>query len=155
MITIPGRVDGVGASLVKNPRAVEGMVSLPRNTHPKLLDYLALSFVDSGWDIKAMLARMVLSATFRQASAMRQQDDPENLLLARGPSMRLSAEMLRDHALHASGLLVERIGGPSVKPYQPPGLWKEKSGRVYRADKGDGPFSSRTRSCNRPAHHSS
>jgi hypothetical protein len=111
-------------------------------SHPKLLDCLALEFIESGWDVKAMLGRIVLTATYRQASggSRGRVSDPENTMFSRGPSMRLAAEMLRDHALHASGLLVEKIGGPSVKPYQPPGLWKEKSGRVYRADKGDGLF---------------
>ena len=111
-------------------------------SHPKLLDCLALEFIESGWDVKAMLGRIVLTATYRQASrgSRGRVTDPENTMFSRGPSMRLAAEMLRDHALHAGGLLVEKIGGPSVKPYQPPGLWKEKSGRVYRADKGDGLF---------------
>lgn len=109
-------------------------------SHPELLDHLARAFVASGWDVKAMLRRLVLSATFRQASGggASRALDPENVLLARGPSFRLPAEMLRDHALHAAGLLVEKRGGPSAKPYQPKGLWKEKSGRAYRADKGDG-----------------
>ncbi|KAA3611678.1 MAG: DUF1553 domain-containing protein [Planctomycetota bacterium] len=109
-------------------------------SHPKLLDFLAFEFVESGWDIKAMMKRLVLSATFRQSSskAPGRVSDPENAALARGPSFRLSAEMLRDHALHVSGLLVEKVGGPSVKPYQPPGLWKEKSGKVYQPSQGEG-----------------
>jgi len=97
-------------------------------THPELLDMLAADFVAGGWDIKAMLKRIVLSATFRQSSNTtpeKLERDPENRLLARGPSCRLSAEMLRDQALAASGLLVEQLGGPSVKPWQPPGLWED------------------------------
>jgi hypothetical protein len=97
-------------------------------THPQLLDWLATEFVARGWDMKAMLREIALSATYRQSSQatpeMRARD-PQNLLLARAPARRLTAEMLRDQALAASGLLVERIGGPSVKPYQPAGLWEE------------------------------
>ncbi|MAG56426.1 MAG: hypothetical protein CMJ83_09060 [Planctomycetes bacterium] len=108
--------------------------------HPELLDSLALQFVQSGWDVKAMLRRIVLSATYRQGSRRRADldaRDPDNLLLARAPVRRLSAEMVRDQALAASGLLVRTVGGPPVKPYQPPGLWKEKSGQAYRRDKGE------------------
>jgi cytochrome c553 len=97
-------------------------------THPELLDALAADFVAGGWDVKALLRRIVLSATFRQASDLTPQKaarDPQNLLWSRGPSFRLSAETLRDQALAASGLLVEKIGGPSVKPWQPPGLWED------------------------------
>src|SRR5262249_29127924 len=95
-------------------------------SHPELLDRLAADFVAGGWDVKGMLKRMVVSATFRQASAASAESaakDPRNVLLSRGPSFRLSAEMLRDEALAASGLLAQDIGGPSVKPWQPPGLW--------------------------------
>lgn len=97
-------------------------------THPELLDRLACDFVASGWDVKAMLRRIVLSSTFRQSSNVNDAlvaRDPRNELLARGPAFRLSAEALRDQALFASGLLVERLGGPSVKPWQPPGLWSD------------------------------
>ncbi|HUE71174.1 MAG TPA: DUF1553 domain-containing protein [Pirellulaceae bacterium] len=110
-------------------------------THPELLDGLAVSFRDSGWDVKATLRRIVLSRTYRQQSAMRSKSDPENRLLARGPSGRLSAEMLRDQALAVSGLLVPTIGGPSARPYQPPGLWEAVSyngEETYVADTGDG-----------------
>jgi hypothetical protein len=99
-------------------------------SHPKLLDYLAIEFAESGWDQKAMIKRMVMSATYRQTSASTPeltQRDPLNRLLARGPRFRLPAELVRDNALSVSGLLVDRVGGPSVKPYQPPGLWKEIS----------------------------
>jgi hypothetical protein len=110
-------------------------------THPALLDWLARWFVSSGWDVKALHRLIVSSATFRQASsaspALRGRD-PENRLLARGPRYQLAAEMLRDQALWASGLLVERLGGPPVRPYQPDGLWREKSGATYHRAKGDG-----------------
>ena len=99
-------------------------------SHPELLDWLALEFVRSGWDVKALQKLIVTSATYRQSSKLTpelQERDPENRLLARGPRVRLAAEMIRDSALHASGLLQESVGGPSVKPYQPVGLWKEIS----------------------------
>ena len=89
-------------------------------------------FMDSGWDVKAMQRLIVTSATYRQSSKVTPAllaADPDNRLLARGPRFRLPAEAVRDHALAASGLLVERVGGPSVKPYQPPGLWKELTGQ--------------------------
>lgn len=125
-----------------------GLVTTPDNfgtqgtrpTHPALLDQLALDFVESGWDVKAMLRRLLMSSTWRQSSRPRADvggNDPENALLSRGPRYRLSAEAIRDQALHASGLLVERIGGRSVLPYQPSGLWKEKSGKTYKASTGD------------------
>lgn len=101
-----------------------------RPTHPQLLDYLARWFVDSGWDTKALVRKIVLCAAYRQDSARRadmQKRDPDNRLLARGPSRRLSAEMIRDTALAASGLLCETLGGPPVNPYQPAGLWRENN----------------------------
>lgn len=97
-------------------------------SHPELLDWLAIRFMKSGWDVKALLKLMVTTATYRQVSAINEElleKDPENRWLARGPSYRMPAEMIRDNALAASGLLVKKIGGPSVKPYQPKGLWKE------------------------------
>ncbi len=109
-------------------------------THPELLDWLAAEFVRSGWDVKAMLRTIVTSATYRQASKVSPEllhRDPENRLLARGPRIRLSAEMVRDQALFASGLLVEKIGGPSVRPYQPASLWKELADTEYKPDKGE------------------
>ena len=111
-------------------------------THPELLDWLARRFIDDGWDVKAQLRRIVLSATYRQASRVTpelQRRDPENLLLARGPRFRLPAEMLRDNALAVSGLLSKRIGGVSVRPYQPPGLWEEKmfAGNSYQVGQGE------------------
>ncbi len=95
-------------------------------SHPELLDWLAVRFMQSGWDVKAMLKLMVMSATYRQSSQYSARD-PSNRLLARAPSFRLSAEMVRDQALAVSGLLVPKIGGPSVRPYQPPGLWEAVS----------------------------
>jgi hypothetical protein len=96
--------------------------------HPELLDWLATEFVRSGWDVRAMQRLIVTSAAYRQSSkaspALREKD-PDNRLLARGPHGRLPAEMIRDAALAASGLLNGEIGGPSVQPYQPPGLWEE------------------------------
>jgi hypothetical protein len=107
-------------------------------THPELLDWLARDFIASGWNVKALLKKMALSRTYRQASGPLLQADPENRLLTRGPVRRLSAEMLRDQALALSGLLVERLGGPSVKPYQPPGLWEEIAMGKPRYDQGKG-----------------
>jgi mono/diheme cytochrome c family protein len=95
-------------------------------SHPELLDWLASGFVASGWDVKALLRQIVLSATYRQsavASPALRERDPENRLLARGPRRRLTAEMIRDQALAVSGLLAERVGGPSVFPYQPADLY--------------------------------
>lgn len=97
-------------------------------SNPELLDYLAVKFVKNDWNTKAMLKEIVLSKTYQQSSKGSPESlarDPENKLLSRGPVKRLTAEMLRDQALAASGLLVEKIGGPSVKPYQPEGLWEE------------------------------
>jgi mono/diheme cytochrome c family protein len=96
-------------------------------SHPELLDWLAVQFQDDGWNVKRMMKRLVMSATYRQSSritAERLARDADNRLLSRGPRYRLDAEMLRDQALAVSGLLVERIGGPSVKPPQPAGLWE-------------------------------
>jgi Protein of unknown function (DUF1553)/Protein of unknown function (DUF1549)/Concanavalin A-like lectin/glucanases superfamily/Planctomycete cytochrome C len=100
-------------------------------SHPELLDWLAVEFRDGGWDVKALLRTIVTSAAYRQSSKLTpalKDRDPENRLLARGPRLRLSAEMIRDQALFASGLLVDKIGGPSVRPYQPAGLVKELHG---------------------------
>ncbi len=97
-------------------------------SHPELLDWLATEFVRTRWDMKALTRLIVTSATYRQTSKVSrtlQSRDPENRWLARGPRFRLPAEMIRDQALAASGLVVEQLGGPSVKPYQPEGLWKD------------------------------
>ncbi|MBX3440074.1 MAG: DUF1553 domain-containing protein, partial [Planctomycetaceae bacterium] len=101
-----------------------------RPSHPELLDWLATEFIRTGWDLKALHRQIVTSATYRQSSAAspdRMAADPENRRLARGPRFRMTAEMIRDLALAASGLLQDRLGGPSVKPYQPDGLWAEIS----------------------------
>ena len=120
--------------------------------HPELLDWLATEFVRTGWDIRAMQRLIVTSATYRQSSKMTPallEKDPENRLLARGPRVRLPAEMIRDTALAASGLLNAAIGGPSVLPYQPKGLWEEMafgdgfSAQSYEQSHGDGSLPAR------------
>lgn len=101
-----------------------------RPTHPELLDWLASEFIESGWDVKHMMKTLVMSATYRQSSEITPHKlvaDPYNQLLSRGPRFRLSAEFVRDSILQASGTLVKRVGGPSVRPYQPPNLWREVS----------------------------
>lgn len=128
-----------GEGLVRTPNDFGSQGEPP--THPELLDYLATTFRESNWDVKAMLKLIVLSKTYRQSSRSVRNDDPENRLLARGPSGRLSAETLRDQALAISGLLVPKTGGPSVKPFQPPGLWEAVSyngEESYVPDAGDG-----------------
>ncbi len=109
-------------------------------SHPELLDWLATEFVRSGWDVKAMQKLMVTSAAYRQASAATPElleRDADNRLLARGPRFRLPAEMVRDQMLAVSGLLVEKLGGPSVKPYQPEGVWDGGFGAIYEQDHGE------------------
>ena len=109
-------------------------------THPELLDWLACDFVEHKWDVKRFLRNIALSATYRQSSqtsAELRTRDPQNDLLARGPARRLSAEMLRDQSLALSGLLVRKIGGPSVKPYQPDGIWDIAMGKP-KYDRGKG-----------------
>jgi hypothetical protein len=112
-----------------------------RPTHPELLDWLAARFIASGWDVKAMHRLIVSSQTFQQASEASPEhlrQDPDNLRLARGPAVRLQAEHVRDSALAASGLLVRQVGGRSVKPYQPEGLWEQSgTGQKYVQDHGD------------------
>ncbi|MCW5553837.1 MAG: PSD1 domain-containing protein [Verrucomicrobiae bacterium] len=96
-------------------------------SHPELLDWLATEFIGNGWDVKQLLRVMLTSASYRQNSAVTARHlevDPENRLLARGPRFRLDAEMIRDNALYVSGLLVEKMGGRGVRPYQPPGIWE-------------------------------
>ena len=113
-----------GRGIVATPEDFGSQGELP--SHPELLDWLAVEFRESGWDLKHLISIMVSSSTYRQSVAMDQRlalIDPDNVLLARGPQSRLSAEMVRDHALTISGLLSDEIGGPSVKPYQPEGLW--------------------------------
>jgi hypothetical protein len=115
-----------GAGLVKTAEDFGAQGEWP--SHPELLDWLACEFMESGWDVKRLMKTIVMSATYRRSSDATPemlQRDPENRLLARGPRLRMPAEMVRDHALAVAGLLHAKIGGPSVKPYQPDGLWKE------------------------------
>ena len=115
-------------------------------THPELLDWLASEFRASGWDVKRFFRMLVTSATYRQSAAAtpdKRGRDPENRLLSRGPRFRMDAEMVRDYALAASGLLVRTVGGPSVRPYQPAGVWStvamtQSNTRLYRQDEGTG-----------------
>ena len=127
---------GIGLVRTSENFGVQG--DLP--SHPELLDWLALEFIESGWDVKAFQKMIVMSATYRQSSVVDPElleADPENRLLARGPRRRLSPFAIRDSALFTSGLLNERIGGPSVKPYMPPGIWKSISNAKYSQDHGD------------------
>ena len=129
-----------GQGLVRTPEDF-GAQGMPP-THPKLLDWLAVEFVESGWNVKQLLKRMVMSQTYRQSSrrsSLQQQHDPENLLLSYSPRFRLQGEFIRDQALFVSGLLTDETGGASVKPYQPPNIWNEVSlngGLRYKQDKG-------------------
>ncbi len=119
-----------GNGLVKTAEDFGNQGSAP--SHPALLDYLAVEFQESGWDIKHLHRLIVTSATYRQSSKVgrpRYLQDPENRLLARGPRMRLTAEQVRDNALAVSGLLLNTVGGPSVYPYQPKGIWLELNNR--------------------------
>ena len=127
-----------GAGIVRTSENFGAQGEVP--THPELLDWLAVDFVESGWDVKAMHKRMVLSATYRQsslASARMMEIDPENRLLARAPRLRLSAFAIRDQALSASGLLVEKQYGRPVNPYMPPKIWSAISNNKYKTGKGD------------------
>jgi hypothetical protein len=128
-----------GTGLVKTVNDFGSQGDAP--SHPELLDWLAVEFMDSGWDLRHITRLIVTSATYRQDSRVSPallERDPENRLLARGPRFRLPAAAIRDQALAASGLLVEKTGGPSVNPYQPPGLWEElHGGRGYQQGKGE------------------
>lgn len=129
-----------GRGLVETTENFGQQGALP--SHPGLLDWLARTFVDGGWNVKALHKQIVMSATYRQSSSAPRtafEADPQNVLLARGSRFRLPSWMLRDQALAVSGLLVEKRGGPSVLPYQPDGIWAEATfGTIrYRADKGD------------------
>lgn len=114
-------------------------------SHPELLDWLAVEFRESGWDVKRFFKLLVMSATYRQSAVttpLKNERDPGNRLLARGPRFRMDAEMVRDYALAGSGLLVRKLGGPSVKPYQPEGVWEAvamfgSNTRDYRRDTGE------------------
>ena len=129
-----------GTGLVKTAEDF-GITGQPPS-HPELLDFLATELIDSGWNVKAILKQMVMSATYRQSSRITADSlerDPENRWLARGARYRLSAETMRDNALAIAGLLSSKVGGPSVKPYQPDGLWEdvtvERRGKYVR-DRG-------------------
>jgi hypothetical protein len=132
-----------GTGIVETPDDLGIMGARP--SHPKLLDWLAVEFMDSGWDHRKILRLIVTSATYRQAATIspeKLEKDPYNRLIARGPRLRLDAEVLRDMALATSGLLSSTIGGPPVKPYQPEGIWeavamKESNTRFYKPDAGE------------------
>ncbi len=132
-----------GRGLVKTTGDFGMQGELP--THPELLDWLAVDFMEHGWNIKRLIKQLLMSATYRQSARTtteKQKKDPENIYLSRGPRNRLPAELVRDLVLSSSGLLVKTIGGPSVKPYQPKGLWEgATSGRgvlaTYKQDKGE------------------
>lgn len=131
-----------GRGLVKTSGDFGMQGDLP--SHPALLDWLAVDFMEHGWDVKRLVKQMVTTATYRQSATVSQEKlavDPENVLLARGPRYRIHAEFIKDLVLASSGLLNKNIGGPSVKPYQPDGLWEgATSGRgllsVYKQDHG-------------------
>jgi hypothetical protein len=132
---------GIGLVRTSGDFGVSG--ELP--SHPELLDWLAVDFRESGWDVKRFFKLLVTSATYRQSAAVPKEaleKDPQNRLLSRGPRFRMDAEMIRDYALAASGLLVPKVGGPSVKPYQPEGVWEAvamigSNTRDYKHDTGD------------------
>jgi hypothetical protein len=139
-----------GTGLVKTSEDFGSQGEPP--SHPQLLDWLAAQMVTDGWDVKETMKRMVMSATYRQSSRITpelRERDPDNRLLARGPRFRLDAEMLRDQALAVSGLLNGKLGGPSVKPPQPDGLWfavgYSGSNTVrFKPDEGDDKIHRRT-----------
>ncbi|MEL6105722.1 MAG: DUF1553 domain-containing protein [Planctomycetota bacterium] len=130
-----------GTGLVATPQDFGAQGEFP--SHPELLDWLAVDFRENGWNVKRLIKQIVMSSTYRQRSAAERtafEEDPSNRSLARGPRFRLQGEFIRDNALFVSGLLVDRLGGPGVKPYQPPGLWKEVSlggNPRFVQDKGD------------------
>ena len=133
-----------GVGLVKTADDFGSQGEAP--SHPQLLDWLAVDFRESGWDVKRFYRQVLTSATYRQmalATPDKLAKDPENRLLSRGPRFRMDAEMLRDYALASSGLLAPQIGGPSVKPYQPEGIWEavamdSSNTRFYKPDTGSG-----------------
>jgi hypothetical protein len=132
-----------GAGLVRTAEDFGSQGEAP--SHPELLDWLAVEFRESGWDMKKFYRTLVMSAAYRQSAAASPEKlkaDPENRLISRGPRFRMDAEMVRDYALAASGLLATKIGGPSVKPYQPDGVWEavamfSSNTRFYKHDSGD------------------
>jgi hypothetical protein len=128
-----------GAGIVKTLENFGSQGATPSN--PELLDWLARRWIESGWNLKALIRTIVTSHAYAResrASEAQRRADPENIYLSHGNARRLTAEMLRDQALFSSGLLVERIGGPSVKPWQPPGLWNIGWGGDYVPDTGEG-----------------
>ncbi len=132
-----------GVGLVKTSENFGSQAEWP--SHPELLDYLATEFIRLNWDMKAFQKTILMSATYRQSSKVTPEqaaNDPENRLLAHGPRFRVQAEVVRDQALAIAGLLVEKIGGPSVRPYQPEGIWDELTVygnlRNYKHDAGEG-----------------
>ena len=131
-----------GTGLVRTPEDFGNQGALP--SHPELLDWLALDFMDNGWDTKRLLKTLVMTATYRQSSKVKKKNyalDAGNIYLSRGPYKKLTAEMMRDQALRSSGLLYDKIGGKWVKPYQPAGIWKELANQIgenkYRVGKGN------------------
>jgi Protein of unknown function (DUF1553)/Protein of unknown function (DUF1549)/Planctomycete cytochrome C/Concanavalin A-like lectin/glucanases superfamily len=132
-----------GTGLVKTSGEFGVAGELP--THPELLDWMAVDFRENGWDMKRFFRQLVLSATYRQSAtttAEKQEKDPQNRLLAHGPRFRMDGEMVRDYGLAASGLLTRKLGGPSVRPYQPEGVWEAvamigSNTRDYKRDSGD------------------
>ena len=132
-----------GVGLVKTAEDFGSTGEAPVNQ--ELLDWLAVDFQEHGWDVKRLFEMMVTSSTYRQSAAATPEKigrDPENRFLSRGPRFRMDAEMVRDYALATSGLLAEKVGGPSVKPYQPPGVWEavampESNTKKYKADSGE------------------
>jgi hypothetical protein len=131
-----------GKGIVSTPGDFGMQGALP--THPELLDWLAVDLRENGWDVKALIRKIVTSATYQQSALVSKKQlerDPENRYLSRAPRYRVKAEFVRDVVLASSGLLNSEIGGPSVKPYQPPGLWEgATSGRgilsIYKQDHG-------------------
>jgi len=132
-----------GAGIVRTSENFGSQGEAP--THPELLDWLAVDFRESGWDMKRFYKQLLMSAAYRQSARTtpaKIEKDPNNRLLSRGPRFRMDGEVVRDYALAASGLLSEEVGGPSVRPYQPEGVWegvamRQSNTRYYKADQGD------------------
>ena len=132
-----------GTGLVKTSSDFGTQGELP--SHPELMDWLAVQFIEEGWDFRTFIKRILTSQTYRQSSKITPsllKKDPDNRLLARGPRYRLDAEIVRDQALHLSGLLVGKVGGRGVMPYQPPNIWEpvgfgNSNTRYYKQGKGD------------------
>ena len=131
-----------GKGLVKTPEDFGNQGAIP--SHPNLLNWLSLDFMNNGWNMKRLVKTMVMSSTYRQSSKVNSKNykqDSENVYISRGPYKKLTAEMMRDQALASSGLLNKKIGGKWVKPYQPDGIWNELANQIgenkYRAGKGE------------------